>query len=226
MSDSEENLCAICQNTMSCKAFDSEAEQGGEDGGFRLSCKHAYHSQCILIAFRTSASTACPCCRNTESEPQVVTRGRFSFHVTELEEDGEEDMDLMEVMDNDIVLRKMRTSNPEIKTLRRELKEMRKGYNVFRDNLRKRRRECISKALKDFRTEHRNSFREVQAKLVAQASQIVDREMQLYIEETSQEIYDSLPWKLLHDFQRGRQFKIESSDTRHTDPWNSSFWYA
>jgi len=212
---------------MSCLAYDAEAEQGGQvGGGFRLSCKHAFHEQCVLIAFRTSASTACPCCRNTEgSALHVVTRGRFSLQVTELHEESEEEVDMMELMDNDTVLKKIRTSNAEVKTLRKELKEMRKEYNVFRDTLRKTRKDYIRKALKHFRNEHRNVFRVMQSTLIDKASHIVDREEALFAQETSQENYDSVPWKEVHQLQRGNQFKIEYTD-RKTDPWNSSFWYA
>jgi hypothetical protein len=213
---------------MPCESFNAEAQEGGqEEGGFRLSCKHAFHSQCILIAFRTSGSTACPCCRNTETpNVHVVSRGRFAFHVTELDEDSEEEVDMMELMDNDSVLRHIRTTNTEVKTMRREMKEIRKEYNVFRDTLRKTRREFISKALRKFRTEWRDKFRELQSKLVNKATEIVDTEKQVFIQETSEEHYNSVPWKDLHDSERGNQFKINSTEVRHTDPWNSAFWYA
>jgi hypothetical protein len=223
----EDKLCVICQTTMECLAFDAQAEQGEQEGGgFRLSCKHAFHSQCALIAFRTSSSTACPCCRNTEGVTQTITRGRFSLQVTEFEEEEENEVDMEDLMNSDLILRKVRTTDDSVKRKRGELKIMKKEYNLFRDSLRKLRREYVSKALKEFRLEYRNAFRDMQNQLVEKASEVVDKEVESYCNETSREVYDALPWKELHEFERGNQFKITSSDVRHTDPWNSSFWYA
>jgi hypothetical protein len=222
--------CAICQEQMNCLSFNSLLEQGQEGESFRLSCKHAFHSSCILLAFRTLGSTACPCCRNTGvmSGSQVVTRGRFSLHITEIddEEEEESEIDMMEIMDNDVTLRQVRCSNPEVKFLRRQLKDCRKEYNIFRDQLRHKRRNCIKKALKEFRDEHRDIYRGVRQRLVNRAHDVYEKEKEAFISLTSSEDYEAKPWKELHLAERtGYQFKVQN-ETRHTDPWNSSFWYA
>jgi hypothetical protein len=64
------------------------------------------------------------------------------LHITEVEpdEDEEEEIDVMELMDNDAVLRKIRTQNKEVKDMRSDLKKNRTEFNVLRDKLRKTRR--------------------------------------------------------------------------------------
>jgi hypothetical protein len=223
-----DTVCAVCQEQMPCESYNAELEQGPIENAFRLSCKHAFHSTCLILAFRTSASTACPCCRNVEGG-QVITRGRYSLHITEVEpdEDEEEEIDVMELMDNDAVLRKIRTQNKEVKDMRSDLKKNRKEFNVLRDKLRKTRREHVNKALKEFRDNHRKEFRIVQETLVKKAADVHDKEKEIYIEMTSESTYDYLPWREYHEAERsGIQFKLTSGNTRHTDPWNSSFWYA
>ena len=225
-----EKQCAICQEQMNCLSFNAGLEQGQEGESFRLSCKHAFHSSCILLAFRTLGSTACPCCRNTGvmGGSQVVTRGRFSLHITEIddEEEEESEIDMMEVMDNDVTLRQVRCSNPEVKFLRRQLKDCKKEYNIFRDQLRQKRRTCIKKALKEFRDGHRDIYRGLRQRLVNRAHDVYEQEKEAFIALTSSEEYDTKPWKELHVAERtGYQFKV-LNETRHTDPWNSAFWYA
>jgi len=223
--------CAICQEQMNCLSFNSILEQGQEGDSFRLSCKHAFHSSCILLAFRTVGSTACPCCRNTGvmGSSQTVTRGRFSLHITEIADDEEEEeseIDMMEVMSNDVTLRQVRCSNQEVKILRRQLKECKKEYNIFRDQLRQKRRNCIKKALKQFREEQRDIYRVIRQRLVNRAHDVYEKEKEAFIALTSSEEYDNKPWIDLHIAEReGYQFKVQN-ETRHTDPWNSSFWYA
>ena len=223
--------CAICQEKMNCLSFNSTLEQGQEGDSFRLSCKHAFHSSCILLAFRTLGNTACPCCRNTGvmGGSQVVTRGRFSLHITEIADDADEEeseVDMMEVMENDIILRQVRCSNQDVKLLRQQLKQRRKEYNIFRDHLRHKRRDFIKKALKEFREEHRETYRNIRQRLVNKAYDVYEKEKESFIALTSSENYESMPWKELHKAERdGYQFKVQN-ETRHTDPWNSSFWYA
>ena len=222
--------CAICQEKMSCPSFCSTLEQGQENDSFRLSCKHAFHSACVLLAFRTSCSTACPCCRNSGApSSQVVTRGRYSLHITELEEDSEEEteVDMLEIMDNDPTLRSVRCTNQMVKTMRRELKETRKEYNVLRDELRRKRRTYISKALKEFRDQNREEYRKAKQKWHEKAVEVFELEKKSCIEMTSGEDYEAKTWKDLHEAECEEiQLKVTSGETRHTDPFNSSFWYA
>jgi hypothetical protein len=227
----DDRQCAICQEQMNCLSFSPTLEQGQEGDSFRLSCKHAYHSSCVLLAFRTSASTACPCCRNTgaSTSSQIVTRGRYSLHITEVDEESEEEteIDMFEIMDNDVNLRRVRCSNQQVKSLRHELKDLRKEYNIFRDQLRNKRRACIKKSLKEFRDENRDSYRKLRQRLLDKAIEVYEKEKSSFIELTSEMEYDSMPWKELHELEKGEKyFKIQSGETRHTDPYNSSFWYA
>lgn len=205
-------------------------EQGQEEDSFRLSCKHAFHSACVLLAFRTSGSTACPCCRNLGSNSQIVTRGRYSLHITEVENDNdteEESVDMMEIMDNDPTLRSVRCSNQEVKALRRELKETRKEYNLFRDELRHKRRACIGDAMKDFREQNRDKYKKLKQRMLEKAGEVYEKEKASFVELTSASEYDSAPWRELHEAEREPiQLKIMSGENRHTDPYNTSFWYA
>jgi hypothetical protein len=217
--------CAICQEPMKSEAYKADLEQGPESDAFRLSCKHAFHSSCLILAFRTSASTVCPCCRSTEG--QTITRGRYSLHITEIDSEEEEEIDVMELMESDQVLRAVRSQNPVIRDLRSNLKKSRKEYNVLRDKLRHGRREHVSKALKQFRDESRDEFRDVQSKLIKNAEEVFKAEKDAYIEMTSLETYEDTPWQECHEAEgQGAQFKINVLSSRHTDPWNSSFWYA
>lgn len=225
-----DKICAICQSQMNSLAFFADGEQGTDGDAFRLSCKHAFHPSCILLAFRTSSSTACPCCRNTEgvSNVQVVTRGRFSLHVTEMMEDTEEEeeVDMTELMNSDPILKKIRCGNESIKCMRKNYKDARKTYNIFRDLLRQKRKEYLKIALKEFRCKYRNEYRELQFMVIQKAKDLYEAEKTVYIEETSQEIYDVKPWIDAHKEESFAKLKIIGSETRHTDPYNSTFWYA
>lgn len=150
------------------------------------------------------------------------------MHITEVEADEEEEeIDVLELMESDEVLRKIRTQNKGLKDMRSELRKTRKEFNVLRDKLRKTRREHVNKALKDFRENHRKEFRTVQETLVKKAEEVYDKEKEIYIEMTSESVYEFLPWREYHEAERsGSQFKLTVGNTRHTDPWNSAFWYA
>jgi hypothetical protein len=222
-------ICAVCQCEMTVEAFSQSASTGPEGDAFRLSCKHAFHSSCILFAFRTSSSTACPCCRNTENTSTTYIRRGFSLQITELGEDTEEseEVDMLELMDNDSCLRSIRTGNETVKTKRKQFKETRKSYNIYRDTLRNKRRDHVKKALKQFRTQYREEFRTLQASLLQHASDLYEAEKTAYINLTSVEQYDALPWKEAHEQEKeGIQFKVNRVESRKTDPWNSAFWYA
>jgi hypothetical protein len=151
------------------------------------------------------------------------------LHITEVEEEDSEDteVDMMEIMDNNTTLRSIRCTNQEVKTMRRELKETRKEYNLFRDELRRKRRACMGNAMKEFRDENRETYRKLRQKMLEKAGEVYEKEKTRFIELTSAADYDSQPWRELHEAEREPiQLKIMSGETRHTDPYNTSFWYA
>jgi hypothetical protein len=222
-------ICAVCQCEMTTEAFSQPASSGPEGDAFRLSCKHAFHSSCILFAFRTSSSTACPCCRNTEGTSTTYIRRGFSLQITELGEESEEseEVDMLELMDNDPCLRLIRTGNETVKIKRKQFKETHKSYNVYRDMLRNKRKDHVKKALKQFRTQHREEFRAKQTLLIQHATDLYEAEKTAYINLTSAERYEAVPWKEVHEQEKeGIQFKVNRVESRKTDPWNSAFWYA
>jgi hypothetical protein len=222
----EDTECPICKENMGTESY---ASSSTEDVPLvhRLVCKHAFHSNCLLMSFRASGTVSCPMCRGIEGNVRTSTvqRNGFAITITETDADSDESEEEDPWIDMTRVLRSHR-GLPELQCLRKAQQNDVKEYNKLRDRLRAEKRIYINQALATFRREKRSHFRLVQERLKASARATYEAEKQSFISAEGQLAYSQSSWSHMHEMLgSGIQYKDEMSG-RKQDPWNSAFWYA
>jgi hypothetical protein len=220
----EDKECPICKECMGTESYAS-GETREEPLVHRLVCKHAFHSNCLLMSFRASGTVSCPMCRGIEgtARSSTVQRNGFNITITETETDSESDSDPW--VDMTTLLRPHR-GLPVLQELRKTQQENAKAYHQLRDRLRAEKRKCINQALVSFRRDRRAEFRAVLERLKASALATYEAEKQSFINAEGSLAYDESMWRHAHELLgKGIQYKDEMSG-RKQDPWNSAFWYA
>jgi hypothetical protein len=223
----EDQECPICKESMGTESY---ANSASKDVAMvhRLVCKHAFHSDCLLMSFRASGSVACPMCRGIESgnlRSSTVQRNGFAITITETDQDSDDSSNADPWVDMTTLLRPHR-GLPHLQALRRRQQQDAKTYHQLRDRLRADKRKYVNKALADFRRDRRADFRAVQEQLKSSTLAVFEAERQSFIDAEGQLAYSRSTWKHIHQILgSGIQYKDEMSG-RKQDPWNSAFWYA
>jgi hypothetical protein len=223
----EERECAICKDDMHTLAF-SVLDLELPDTVHRLSCHHAFHSSCLLTFFRSNSKTACPLCRNGSQDHYTITTrqgNNLTFTVTDNDvEEEEEEYDPWATMA--LALRPYRSASP-IRRARKELKALTTAYNTLKNELKRKKKQYIQKALHKFRAQYRVRYREAQMGYKEAAQKVFQLEKQGFINDKGEDAYATQGWKDIHTLLgSGAGIQEEFGDSRKSDPWNSSFWYA
>ena len=177
----EKCSCTICYEEMKTVEFEGVQDMDivdlNDPSCLRLKCGHAFHTNCILQAFRSNLK--CPVCRNNLVESGSPTDNFIQFIDEEVEQ---EEIPQHEFLIQSVINQE-RTRNAEVKELRKDLKKTVKQFNTYHTDLKHKRRAMIRVMLSDFRKkEHalfRKSVRNVQKKATAlmklEKSIVVDR---------------------------------------------------
>ena len=145
---------------------------------------------------------------------------------------GEDDLLAREDMLADKTLRAIQSRDPGVKAATGEFRAARKTYNVYRDELRKKRRDAVRKCMKEFRTEHHKEFRSVYKALDTAYEKVKTEERRAYDAEKGNGAFAS---KSYADFYRRLSAKdmvkecksdelFGSRSTRRHDPLHRGFW--
>lgn len=216
------HACPICQEDMTTRPFcDASPGDTSEGNCFRLACKHAFHTACIVQCFRT-AGPGCPVCRDGIDRADSDSEDEES-------DDGSVEMDAVaraatDVQLSNTVAQLRKVENlPLLRRLRRATEESVKRYNMLRDSLRAKRRAAIASALNDFRRTHYKTFRLA----VARVNSLQCDYMANYVREVKRvlpDVQSNLKPDPIHEVLR--QNPTLGSSVRHQDPLLPSFWRA
>jgi len=149
--------CTICYEEIKTKEFDAVQDFDCVDFDdptcLRLKCGHAYHTNCIMQAFRSNLK--CPVCRTDLVEVKNHEENFIQLFANE-ESDDDDDIDNLLIQ---TTLNRERAKNKELKECRKKLKETVKDFHIFHTDLTKRRKAKIRECLKTFRKEEHKNFR-------------------------------------------------------------------
>ena len=197
--------------------FDAAGSEGvcGTDC-FRLSCKHAFHSQCLVTSLR-SAGTGCPVCRDGNGAAGPRNPARIYFEM-EMEAGGDEETtEEDEFLDR--VLHALNSTNPRVIATKRTLNQSVKAYNLLRDSLRHERKKALTVAMRDFRARRHRDF--------LQMRQRVEQSLKAYHDQIRLEVggleLEDLQFAGVEDMLR--QIEHPGSSVRRQDPMRLSFWH-
>jgi hypothetical protein len=210
--------CSICKCDMDVDPFDAAASEGlcGTDC-FRLKCKHAFHATCVIQSLR-AAGAGCPVCRDGgENARGGATRIIFEMQL----DDDEEDQAAEDAERNflDQVVHSLNTTSQAVMAAKRNLNQSVKAYNIFRDKLRKERKQVLQTAMREFRARRYQEFRKVRDN-TSQALSSYHQELRRHLGNLSEEDLEfSTPEEFL------RQPVHMGSSVRHQDPMRLSFWH-
>ena len=186
---------------------------------FRLACKHAFHTECIVTALRASGA-ACPVCRDGGAPIPTM---QF-----ELQNDPEEEEEEIEVF-SDERMRVVRL-RPAVTADRVRLKQAKRNYNVLRDRLRRERRMVIREALERFRRRRYADFLGAKERVRGALEAMKENEIETFKTLYGAEEYENAPWREAHAAVGVNMVLMENSgwnfSTRHHDPMRRTFWYV
>lgn len=210
--------CSICKDEMRAPAFDANSDEGICGGDcFRLPCRHAFHTHCLVTSLRSSG-TGCPVCRDGSSDEVVIRReGRALVYLDmELDNDEDEDEDENEFLTR--VIASLECSNARVIAAKRSLNAAIKTYNIFRDKLRCERKRAIHCAMREFRNRRYHEFVTVRGR--------VSDALKTYQSLLRQEIGvsgDDIAFPSADEFLRQPVHALSS--VRRQDPMRLSFWH-
>ena len=210
-----DNECSICKCDMGTDVFDAKSNEGvcSEDC-FRLPCKHAFHTFCLVKCLRSSG-TGCPVCRDggTDTAARNPARIYFEVEVGGDDEAPEEDEFL------DRVLHELNSSNPRVIAAKRTLNQTVKSYNLLRDTLRHERKKTITVAMREFRARRHADFVTMRQR-VEQALLTYHNQIRVEVGGVSLE---DIQFASVDDMLR--QTEHPGSSVRRQDPMRLSFWH-
>lgn len=167
------NDCSICFEDLGCAQYDPQCMMDTDVSAsvFRLSCGHAYHTNCVMRAIRTTR--VCPMCRSDGSrtidtgedrgtEIVVSSDGQIMIRITEpgLEEGEVEEamVDVAAIGQAVLDVAAVRSSSPRAQKARRDRNKALKRYADHEGDLIVKRRQVICDALRAFREAERTDF--------------------------------------------------------------------
>lgn len=213
--------CVICKAHMHVQAFDDSAVEGSDKDCFRLSCKHAFHTQCLVQSLRTVGKN-CPVCRDSGTASAAATESNnvLTISISLDEEESFEDNEQQEVdMFAARLLHSLNSSNVVVRAAKHALNDSIKAYNVFRDKLRQERRQRIAAAMREFRQRRFKDF--------CAAKERVKQSLDTYHDKVRTELQMSLD---VFEFSNVREVLKQQSNVlysvRRQDPMRSTFWHA
>lgn len=210
--------CAICKCDMNVNVFEDAAEEGdcGEHC-FRLPCKHAFHTACLVKSLR-SVGKSCPVCRDNGGAnaggPMIIS---IDLELPEDEEEQDDDELDMEVFTHRL-LQTLNSSNLQVRAAKQNLNQSIKEYNVFRDKLRRERRQRVVEAMAELRKRQWKNFLTKKHR-VRLALQAYNREVQQQIQAPENFVWSNVDELLT-------QANTLSGSVRRQDPMRRSFWHA
>jgi hypothetical protein len=200
---------------MQIEAFSSAPEDPRAEV-HRLECGHGFHTTCIIQSLRASGA-ACPICRSAPAAAAVENPfqqlGEFFVE---------------EVSDEDEVLHSIRSNNPRVQAARSNLKLSISKYNVYRDGLRKKRREALSEAMKHFTRKNHAQFVVARERVQQSLDNVKKIEVEEYLRTGTVQDLEDAEWYKDHQETTAWHYLVEDpsvfGSTRRHDPMNRGFW--
>lgn len=207
----ESQECTICKGGMSGKPFDKSCEEGVFADCFRLPCKHAFHTVCLVQSLRTSG-TNCPVCRHNGEGPQEAVAETLIFQADDEEENESEEAF------QERLIHSLQSSNPRVIAAKRTLMQNVKSYNLLRDRLRHERRRSVASAMHDFRRRHFREFL-IMKQRVKDSLEYFNGRLRDELHVTEGDMQFATVDEVL------RQTPTLLSSVRRQDPLRTSFWH-
>jgi DNA-binding protein Fis len=195
--------------------FDESKEEGLENNCYRLSCKHAFHTSCIIQSLRITGK-ACPVCRSGSQEQPILSI--FATSTFENDSDGEETIELTEAeVVTQRLLQHLHSSHVQIRSRKQNLNAAVKSFNIFRDTLRKERKAYLKKAMKEFRQKR---FKDLMVKK-SQVASALEQYHTAIKNEVGNDVFE------LMDVEELLKQPVQPfQSVRHQDPLRASFWHG
>ena len=203
--------CSICIEPMTTKVYiqpneDCEDKVDDQDHTCnRLKCGHAFHSSCIFASFR--AGLGCPLCRESQKEEQFNDFDATDPIISRLDQERT----------------KIRINSKTVRLLRRDLNLKLRKYRLLAEHLRKERRLCLSKALREFRLKHKSEFKILAEEVSESLFSVETGETEELLKYFS---IDEVTAYLNHikDFDYDPLELMRCKDTFAADPLTVQFW--
>lgn len=165
--------CSICFEDLGCPQYDAAcvADTDVSSSVFRLNCGHAYHTNCVVRALRSTR--VCPMCRSDgtrtmeahgeaemimAADGQIIIRMNAQDFLEEGEVESMEEVDIEAMRQGVQTIAEVRSASPRAQQARRGRNKALKRYSEHEGRLIVKRRQVICDALETFRHEERTSF--------------------------------------------------------------------
>lgn len=183
--------CTICYEEMKTLEFEGVQDMDIVDlhdpTCLRLKCGHAFHTNCILQAFRSNLK--CPVCRNDLVDGNTPHENFIQF----IDEEPEEEIPQHEFLIQSVINQE-RTRNAQVKELRKDLKKTVKEFNTYHTDLKHKRRALICKMLREFRKSEHGEFRKSVRKVQKKATALMKVEKALVVDRLVKENIVASDW--------------------------------
>lgn len=160
-----EQKCTICYENMNTSDYigkqDFDCVDVDDTTCLRIKCGHAFHTNCIMQAFR--GNLKCPICRDSLTSGSSIPNEFFvefydNQNGEENEEEEEDDTFHPDRLRLETEVKLERCKNKEIIEKRKTLKKKIKEFHLFHSSLKKNRRDLIKQTLQNFRKTSHKKF--------------------------------------------------------------------
>ena len=183
--------CTICYEEMKTTEFggvqDMDIVDLNDPTCLRLKCGHAFHTNCILQAFRSNLK--CPVCRNNLVDNGTPADNFIQF----IEEEVDEEIPQHEFLIQSVINQE-RTRNPEVKELRKDLRKTVKQFNTYHTELKHKRRAKVRAMLREFRKGEHSLFRKSVRNVQKKATALMKLEKSIVVERLVKENLVAPDW--------------------------------
>jgi len=186
--------CNICFDEIKTNEFTQATDKDEVDEQdpqcLRLSCGHAYHTNCIINSFRRNEK--CPICRKDLVKKEEVEW----FELESDDEPREEDLSWILI---DTLAKQERCRNTELKEKRKILNDTIKEFHKFHQSLKFKRRQNMKQVLKRFRDDNHKLFRS-KVKDVQKCLNIVKKIEKCTVEKSIEEMETPVQETVLQEY--------------------------
>lgn len=192
------HTCTICYDEINTDEFigkqDFDCVDLHDPTCLRIKCGHAFHTNCIMQAFR--GNLKCPMCRDSLIENPLRTfENEYVFQAFEIEEIEEEEVN-PEILKLETELNLERCKNKKLIEKRKQLKQKIKHFHEYHTLLKKNRKKILKNSIELFRKENHKVFhkhiKDIQKDLNAictQEKKIIEKNNKIEITEDSFQNY-------------------------------------
>lgn len=234
--------CNICMEDMKTESFkhpepNQEKDKVDEKNSLclRLKCGHAYHTECMVMAFREKQG--CPMCReslqtNTIDDVLINNNGiveifdqdnnlLMNLNIDDFQQDFNNENEILNEVETKLGI--LRTTNYEVMQARHDQNLILRQYNEICEEIKQLKSKAMKETMTKFRLQYRKKFNETLKIVRLQMENTRNIEMELLKEKVTEERLNIFNQSFSDYFYKPEFLPRSVNST--SDPIHLRFWF-